>query len=410
MKTTRKTLRSRAGSALFTVMIYSGIAAMAVGVMMTFALNQPKMVQRAVAYTKAKAIAEAGANQAYSILATNFAAKDDPSLFPLTPFDDGAYDVTIQTNTDKWVTIVSVATCKDARATAVLDLQNFGGGTTGSSTPGEGGPGDTNHPGIGAFAYAILSGGTMDWSGSGTLNAGGGKIHSNGKNNMVGTKEVIGNFSSSVSVTLKGSTKISGDANAPTISVAGGATVTGTKTEGPVPAVTIPDIDLTPYYNEAVKNGQVTNGSPYHVGGSGDFVIPGGILWVNGDFKWSGSGNIVGCVIATGNIDWGGSGDHIKYGDYPAFISRDGDISYSGSGKTHGLIYAKTGTYDRSGSGAHWGQIICNGAFDASGSWDLLTYENSTPVPPSGGGSGSGTGSAGSGKLPDIVVPTAWVK
>ena len=256
---------------------------------------------------------------------------------------------------------------------------------------------------VGAYTYAIVSGGKMGWSGSGTLNVGGGKIHANGQFKMTGSKLVIGNISSRVKIWLTGSTKITGNAAAPAIKADGGA-ITGTTTVGLVPPVTIPDIDLTPYYNQALANGQVYNASTYHLSGSSDITVPGGVLWVNGNFKFSGSGKLIGCFIATGNIDYSGSGDQIKVADYPAFVARDGTIDISGSGKSHGLIYAKTGGFDKSGSGDHIGSIIVNGDFDASGSWNALTYENSTPVPPTGGGGG------GSEVFSDRVSVIAWQK
>ena len=121
-------------------------------------------------------------------------------------------------------------------------------------------------------------------------------------------------------------------------------------------------------------------------------------MWVNGDLKISGSGNLIGCFIATGNINISGSGDQIKVASYPALVSRDGSIDISGSQTFHGLIYTRTGAFSKSGSGQVVGSIICGGNFTASGSWRVLTYEDSTPIAPGQGGSQV------------AVYPAAWQK
>jgi len=220
---------------------------------------------------------------------------------------------------------------------------------------------------------------------------------------MTGSKKVIGDISSCERIWLVGSTKITGDAAAPTLTYSGTA-ISGTKTVGPVTAVTIPDIDLTPYYNQALANGQVYAGNQ-HFSGSDDLAPAGGVMWVNGDLRVSGSGQLIGCFIATGDIDITGSGDQVQVEKYPAFVSRDGDIDISGSGKSHGLIYVRVGDFDKTGSGDHTGSIICNAAFDAAGSWCTVVYEDSTPVAPGGGGGGGG------GSTPaDNIGVSAWQK
>jgi hypothetical protein len=116
---------------------------------------------------------------------------------------------------------------------------------------------------------------------------------------------------------------------------------------------------------------------------------------------------MIGCFIANGAVKITGSGDQIKVGDYPAFVSLTKKNDQAGSGKVHGLIYSgKSGTlsFDRSGSGDVTGSIISKGNFDASGSWSAMAYENSTPVPPASGGGGGG-GSSG-----DRVGVIAWQK
>ena len=82
-------------------------------------------------------------------------------------------------------------------------------------------------------------------------------------------------------------------------------------------------------------------------------------MWVNGDFKRSGSGDFYGCIIATGNIDISGSGDYYKVQNYPVALSINGKIDFSGSGKVHGLLFAMNGDFEKTGSGNVTGSIIC---------------------------------------------------
>ncbi len=384
------------GAALLTLMIIMLLVVGTAAYMVKAAKQQAFAVAHVRDYLKAQAYAEGGVNQAYSLMKYNFALRQDPSHFPPTSYGDGMYDATVTPVGANKAVISCVGERGRSAVTVMCDIQNFG---TGTATPG--GP-DPVPPAVGAYTYAIVSGGRMIWSGSGNIDVGDGKLHGNGQFKMTGSKEVTGNISSSVKIWLTGSTKISGDAAAPEIKASGSA-ITGSKTIGAVPNVVIPDIDLTPYYNHALAHGEVYDGNQ-HFSGSTDLAPNGGIMWVNGNFKWSGSGKMIGSFIATGDFDYSGSGDQVKVENYPAFVSRDGDVDISGSGKSHGLIYAKTGGFDKTGSGDHTGTIIANGDFDASGSWSLLTYENSTPVAP---GESDGGGAATTG---DRVGVIAWQK
>jgi cytoskeletal protein CcmA (bactofilin family) len=344
--------------------------------------------------TRAIAIAEAGVAQTYSVLATNWGLRYNNSVFPPSNYGGGTYDVTVQVpagNSNQAI-LVSTGFYSTVSASVMADLYNYG------ATNGGGGGGGGS--GQGAYGYAIVSGGTMTWSGSGDVVLGpGAKIHSNDRFKMTGSGGVEGNISSTVKIWLTGSSHITGNAAAPVFDTSGSC-ITGSKTTGSVAAVAIPNIDLTPYYNAALASGQVYNGNQHF--SSGNVAPSGGIMWVNGNLRISSSGQMIGCFIATGNIDITGSGDQIKVANYPAFVSRDGDVDLAGSGQTHGLIYVRIGDFDTSGSGNHIGSIIVGGTYDASGSGDFMTYENSTPVPPGGGGTTNGP--------TDQIGISAWYK
>jgi hypothetical protein len=237
-----------------------------------------------------------------------------------------------------------------------------------------------NPPTDSAYSYAIVAN-NITWTGSGVLNSGSSTIQANGQFTMSGSSDFIGNVASSVKITKNGSTTIYGNAKAPAFKENGSGKITGTKTIGPVPQIDIPTIDFTPYYNWALSKGAVYNGN-LHLTGSRDTIIPGGVLWVNGTFKLSGSMKFTGCVIATGDIDISGSGDFTRVKNTPVIASVNGGISLSGSGKITGLIFAKNGGITKSGSGDVVGSLICKTDLKKSGSWSTLTYTKFPPLPP----------------------------
>ena len=231
-----------------------------------------------------------------------------------------------------------------------------------------------------AFDNGISAGGDIAWSGSGSVVASA-NIFCNGSFNMNGSSTINADVYACGGLSKSGSCDINGNVWASSVSQSGSGSVSGTVTIGPVAPIAIPDIDPTPYYNHAVSNGQVFSSSQ-HISGSSDYTVPGGIMWVNGSFKRSGSGNFIGCVIATGNINCSGSGDYIKVNEYPIAFSVNGNIDFSGSGTVNGLLYSRNGNFEKTGSGNVVGSIICKGNVRKSGSWNFLTFQRSAPVPP----------------------------
>ena len=359
---------ARAGLAIPAVLIFCTLVTAAAITLLYFARSQTHAVARAREFARAKAIAEGGANQAYSVLATNLAAGTNDAPFPRTAFAGGAYDVAVNSSGSNRAAIVSTGLFGRAVARTRLDVAAVD-------------PAGHDSAPRAAYGYAIAAGDSISWSGSGVTSIRGGRMHTNGRYRMTGSGVVSGDVSSCVAIDTVGGTRIEGNAQAPLMSGASPENVSGGISTQAVPLVQVPDIDLIPYYQCAASNRQVFAG-PLHWSGSQDYVVTGGVLWVNGDFKFSGSGRLVGCIIATGDIEISGSGDQVKVGSYPAFISRDGSISLSGSGASHGLIYAKVGNVEKSGGGAIVGSIICAGGFTKVGGWDLLSYEDSTPVSP----------------------------
>lgn len=314
-------------------------------------------------------IAEAGKEQALSSFRSGGmvpSANSTVTLFDSIPFGNGHYTVVASTDEDADTVIISsTGFVNEISKTIVVICQ----------------VGDCQSPDDSAYNYGIISGGGMTWSGSGTCNTGSAMLHTNGAFQMSGSSNFYcGLLSSVAGITMKGSGDIVGSAIAPNIAMSGNGEITGSKTIGTVNQVSIPSIDLTPYYEHALAHGQVVNG--IHITGSSSTVIPGGVLWVNGNFKYSGSGNVTGSIIATGSVTISGSGNFTAVDKYPAIVSRDSDITMSGSGRVSGLIYARVGKLKKSGSGDVTGSMMCGGEFVKSGSWNTLTYMNSAPVAP----------------------------
>lgn len=382
-----KTYTTKYGSALVAVMfVILGVGGI-LGTMIWSGMNSAHRARVLSERVKALAIAEAGLNRAYSILATNWAARDNPEMFPDTQYGDGSYSVTIRSITDKLVLIISTGICGRATVDVLADIKNYGSGSqwTEETDP---------------FNYSILAGGGgMDWQGNGDITLmGNAPVHSNGKLFVNGNGNIIGNVSSSVEIRTVGSAQLRGNADAPSFSGKSPGNVTGTATQRQVPPVQIPDIDLTPFYNTALQNGEVYSGN-LHYSSSGTIRPNGGVMWVNGSLKVSGQYNIEGCIIATGDIEITGNGDAEKIAKLPLLVSRDGNIKISGSGRYHGLIYAKTGDFTKTGNGDVIGTIICGDKFTKGGGWSLMSYEDVTPTDPSGGA-----------LWKDIVGVSAWQK
>lgn len=235
-----------------------------------------------------------------------------------------------------------------------------------------------------AYKKAIAVGGSITWSGSGWLNAGNAVVHCNKTFSINGSSDVTAFIVSCGGLDKKGSCFIYGDVWTPWITENGSGRITGTKNFGPVDTIRIPVINTTPYYEHAMANGQVY--SDKHISGSASFHVQGGVMWVNGNFKRSGSGDFYGCIIATGDIDISGSGDYYKEQNYPVALSINGKIDFSGSGKVHGLLFAMNGDFEKTGSGNVTGSIICKGNLRKTGGWDFLTYQKSVPQAPGASG------------------------
>ena len=375
MKTNSSNNHARRGSAMFTVLITMGVLSVVTTSMVYMALQQPFNVRRTRDTIRAQAIAEAGANIAYAMLSTNFSLKDTPAAFPATAYRGGTFDVTVSSISSTSAVINSLGTMNSGRATVALDILC----TTSNLPSGQPAP-------TGAYACAVMSGGMMTWNGNSTVNLGGGKVFSNTGLQISGNAGVVGDAGTVGKITMSGNALIQGNTSASAYKTSGNVSITGTKFTGTVAPITIPVIDLTPYYNTALANGQVYNSSQ-SFSGNYTFNPAGGVIWVVGDLSFSGNGVINGCIIATGNITMSGNVTQNQYANYPGLASQNGSITLSGNYTHNGLLYTKSGDVTIAGNVNLYGSIISAGLYTVSGNFSAFSYKNSTPVAPGGGGS-----------------------
>lgn len=383
-----KISQEQAGSAILAVM---GIVFLVAAVAASMVITGRQQVFSAVHlrdYVKAEMIAEAGVNQAYNVMKTNFAARLDPNNFPATSFDGGTYDATVVSTYTNKATITSTGVYGSATAVVKVDIQNYPSLST-NGAPVQG---------VDPYGFSILAGGDLGWAGNSDMQMSNGWLHCNGAYSANGINIVKGNVESHNGITMIGGATITGTGQAPTIS---GGNI-GNPVIGPVPTKTVPSIDLTPYYNAALANNQVYS-SGKNI--SGTVTPPGGIMWVNGSMT-VGPGTFTGCFIATGGIELQTTGNDTitfkKVNRYPTLASRDGSIVIKQTKlfSFTGLIYCKTGNFDKQGNGDVYGigSIIAAGNVTKNGGWSGMIYSDPTPVPP--GGSDTSTR--------DKVIIVAW--
>ena len=108
------------------------------------------MSKQLIKEIQAKVIAEAGANEAFSILATNFNCRTNDDFFPQTAYHTGSYDVTVDAIGDDRAVITSAGTVGEFTAYAMMDAEKSGGE-----------PGGPDFSGVAPYTFAC--GGNFAW-------------------------------------------------------------------------------------------------------------------------------------------------------------------------------------------------------------------------------------------------------
>ncbi|MEN8254949.1 MAG: hypothetical protein ABFR33_05705 [Verrucomicrobiota bacterium] len=356
------------GFALVSVLFIIAAISLMLGMLIQIGGQRAFTAGKLVDEVKALAYAEAGIDYAYSILSIDFEQRSNASLTAQTSYEDGSFDITLTPVSNKYVIVNSVGKCGDAtRAVEILiDDENAGG------------PQFPDYSNMEGFNYAILSGSTFDFGGTGSMSSPNAKMHSNNSIRIRGNADTQVDISSSGKIST-GNVTINGSLTGLPVHPHTHATITGGYTEEPVPPVQIPDIDLTPYFNWADANAEVKVGDFYT---STSYTPAGGVLWVDGDVVIDSGAIIYGSIIATGNITIAGSASISPTTTTFAMASRDGDIKVTSGGKIEGLVYAKTGDYTQTGNGELHGQLIINGTVKKGGVSDTIHYVKSIPTPP----------------------------
>ena len=359
---TRTDTRSGTGSALLTVMLMVMILSGMVTGVMSMSLTRATVVRRLTNDTRALAIAEAGANHAYSVLSTNFSARTNAAAFPSTAYAGGVYDATVTPVGSSLAVIESLGQCGLSQVTVMLDAKRFREATPAPVPP----PGSAWEKGLYANGQATVNGDSTV----------GGYAHANAAFRVNGNYDLSTNefhLTSATSVKISGNVYSPGTITAPTVSVTGSSTNGTTITETSVTAIPFPALDLTPLYNIALDNGQVRSGGMHR--DSDWSSVPGGVLWFNGNLKIAGTTHIKGVVIATGNITISGDVEQELDGSLGGIVSRDGRITFNGGYLGEGLLYAPGDiVFNATDKIELTGQVVSGEDVMLNGDVDLLGY------------------------------------
>lgn len=365
---------NRNGAALITVMGVVVLIAVVAASVVAMGRQQVFSSIRTRDYIKAQMNAESGVNDAYNVLKTNFMAGATSGSFPLVTFTNngGTYDpdVTYPAGTSNLATITCVGTYGASKAVSKADVRNFPIPTTNAPPP-------LTNP----YAFGVFCGGYMSYSGSSQFKGGAhinNYLYANGNANWgTPTNPIYLECAGPQGFSANNGT-IYGTVKAPAISF--GGTISDSVVAS-VPTIGLPSVDLTPYYNIAMANTQVVNGSvtvkKNEVWGN----IPGGVVWINGNLTVNGGGSVTctGCVIVTGSILINGTFNGVPVNSMPTLVSRDSTVEINGSHNIQGLVYSN-GDMRFNGAGQIVGEIMAGGNLIFNGSSSVsVTYRYSEP-------------------------------
>jgi cytoskeletal protein CcmA (bactofilin family) len=359
---------------------------------------------------RATSIAEAGINQSYDILVTNWDARlpinngsvlagnvnnpDASDAFPDTSFAGGNFDVTVTESTNGVVILTSQGSYGSTEESVILNVMNFGSG----------GPPTAPDPGS-PYEYTIFAEDELYIGGNGDMD---GKCHGNTEVYCHGNLEINPGpiaLSSSIRIYINGNLLVPGSLIAPDVDVNGNNDSGMTITEEAVANIAWTAIDLTDYYNTAVANGQVINGdSSGNKTYNGDKIwtgVPGGVKWINAYNRVYFNGNLTyDCIIVcTGGIRVDGNCNWDDPGTTGGMISRDKYIRIYGNCDVESMLHAP-GEILLDGDVRLVGQIISGDDVNINGNIEFVNFAWS--------GIENGMGSGGAATA--SIGITAWQK
>lgn len=334
--------RAEAGSALLTAMFCVMVVG-AAATSMTLMVRQEMHVNRMlVNQAKALEIADGAAAQALGLFRSNKQnLVTPPAELRSGTMGEGSYEVELFSPASTQFAVVSTGTVAGVSETVKVFLDV---------------PWATEARMKGVFA-------NLDFRATGGGGVNGANLengsHSNQNSDIGGNVIISGNASSVGSTTVSGAGEVNGTV------------------ESNVPRIRFPALDYDYYFRIAQANGQVYYGDKML---KGDYAPAGGVMWVVGNVRIASHTNFTGAIFATGDIDQAGSFNQYKVNDYPAVVSRFGDIHLSGSSDAmEGLIYAGSGNIDLTGSHRIKGALWAWGEVFTRGNWGVVDFAAQKP-------------------------------
>ena len=300
MKTneTSRTTGRRAGSAMVTTMLTVTVVMAASGAAVAMAAFMPRMVRRQGDFIRAKAIAEAGINEAYSRLVNNFSLLDDPDAFPVTPFAGGSFRVTPHRLDEHTAILASVGRFGAAEARVAVDLRNAR-------------EDDGLFAGNSPWGHAIFANGNLQFHGTPPAVRGG--MHTNQRFGLSGNPVNVEG-----TVTARAYNWTGGELPPEQI---------GAWQEIEFPQLT--DQVFVDLFEVAKANGAVRSGGTYQ---QDDLAgVAGNVVWFTDSVTFHGSFDFDGYVVVAGNVTFRGSGTRTVDG----LIYVAGNVTCNGSTDLH---------------------------------------------------------------------------
>lgn len=357
-------LRNRKGSIFITTMIVMFMTALTATGIFAYASQDFFAISRLKKSTQAINLAEAGLARALETLDDNWANRTTASNFPLTSLGPGTYDATVTEPTSGRAFVSTVGTVGGVSRTATAEV---------------------TEPTISALAYMLAGGSTLDlrltaWSTFSLT----GDIYA--ANNIYLKATAAG---ASITCSSPGNLYAGG-----LIDNGGGTISYGSLNPGYGGSVGFPVMDWTFYQTVAATNGYYyTTDRTYNSSTQLPVDPAGGVIFVDGDITIADAQPATrACIVATGTINiTKGTTTINQYSNYPAMLTRDGDINIRSVGASAqgrlvatGLVYAGN-NFMLSGnhnSAVVTGSILARGTLGETGTQCSLTMTYVTQDPP----------------------------
>jgi len=278
-----KSDRGRQASAMVVVMTLVILAVFITGSMAAFSTSLAPVVRRMAANIRAKAIAEAGLNRAYALLAEDFSRRTASPLLPSTSFGGGSYDVRVESVGTRAARVYSTGRFGPAEARLCMLVEN-------RNETAEERPSDPLSP----WGRAIFANGNLRLNG--TPPAVRGDLHSNQQFRLSGRPD-----------------NILGTVTARTFNWSGG--VLPPSQIGVFQEIRFPQLSdeyFVRLYAAAQARNAIRPGGTYREADLS--ALSGGVVWFTGDVTFHGSFQFTGDMVVAGNITFQGSGTRVLNG------------------------------------------------------------------------------------------------